>query len=49
MWWRVPETDNTIVVIKVSQVLDVRNFSSLLMTQIAETYGSNQRKVNGDS
>lgn len=41
MWWTVPESDNTVVVIKFSQVLDVRNFSLLLMTQIAETYGSN--------
>lgn len=41
MWCRVPEIDNTEVVIKFSQVLDVRNISSLLTTQIAEAYGSN--------
>lgn len=35
---RVPEPDHTIVVVKSSQVLDVRNFSSLLMRQIAETH-----------
>lgn len=41
MRWRVAENDDTEVVIKFSQVLDVRNFNSLLMTQIAEAYGSN--------
>lgn len=48
MWKRVPKTANTEVVIKFSQVLAMRNFTLLLTPQIAEAYGSNQRKVSGD-
>lgn len=30
MWWRVPESDDIEVVIKFSQVLDVRNFQFIV-------------------